>query len=314
MIEVIALERRYGDVHAVRGLTFSLHRGITGLLGPNGAGKSSTLQMLAGTLAPTHGSVRIAGISLADNANAAKRHIGFLPEQPPLYREQTVDEYLRFCIELRQVPRADRTAALHEAKDVTGLSGVGHRVIGNLSKGYQQRLGIAQAIAHKPAVIILDEPTVGLDPNQIREVRALLVTLGERYCVLLSTHILAEVQAVCARVLVLHQGKIVLDQGTTDLAQHAGSAHRIRTKQAVPEAILEKVRHMPGVHECDDRETELLVRHNGSDETLSALVDALAPYGLRELTPAQTDLEELFVSLTMHSPEQIADEHAEDTA
>ncbi len=213
LIEARALTRRYGPTVAVAGLDLTLKKGeILGLLGPNGAGKTTTMKMLAGVLAPTSGSVSINGHSLREDPQAAKESLGYLPEQPPVYPELTVDEYLGYCAGLHGIARDGRDAAVTSAKKDCGLTEVSQRLIGNLSKGYQQRVGLAQAIIHRPPVIILDEPTVGLDPIQIREIRALITELGKSHSVILSSHILPEIQAVCGRVMIVHRGRVVFDE------------------------------------------------------------------------------------------------------
>ncbi|MCP4043744.1 MAG: ATP-binding cassette domain-containing protein, partial [Gammaproteobacteria bacterium] len=195
LVSINQLERRFGDTLAVQGVSFEVKRGeVLGFLGPNGAGKSTTMQIIAGTLAPSGGQVLVNGVDILDRPRQAKRQIGFLPEQPPLYRELTVNEYLRYCGALHGLSGKDLTPAMDRVKERCGLQHEGERLIGNLSKGYQQRVGIAQAIIHAPAVVILDEPTVGLDPNQIREIRQLIRELGGDHSVILCTHILPEVQ------------------------------------------------------------------------------------------------------------------------
>ena len=207
LVSVTGLHRYYGNHCAVRDLDLELRRGeVLGLLGPNGAGKSTTMNMLTGNLAPDAGSVRIAGHDLLEDPRAAKTALGYLPEQPPLYLELTVDEYLDYAARLRRVEGRD---ARERTKARCGLGDVGRRLIGNLSKGYRQRVGIAQALVHDPAVVILDEPTVGLDPNQIREIRALIVDLGRDHGVILSTHILPEVLATCTTVTIMDRGRLV---------------------------------------------------------------------------------------------------------
>jgi ABC-2 type transport system ATP-binding protein len=217
------LSRYYSDHCAVDHLDVRLQKGeVLGLLGPNGAGKSTTMQMLTGNLAPSAGEIRINGIDLLDEPRKAKQQIGYLPEQPPVYRDLTVDEYLNYCARLRNVPAKDRKEAVERARERCGLQDVNKRLIGNLSKGYRQRVGIAQAILHNPAVVILDEPTVGLDPIQIREIRSLIRELGQEHGIILSTHILPEVQAVCDRVQILNHGKTVFNdtlEGVASLEQ-----------------------------------------------------------------------------------------------
>src|SRR3989338_8942624 len=228
LVEVKNLTRFYGTVQAVKDVSFTIRKGeVLGFLGPNGAGKTTTMQIISGNLAPSGGSVTIAGHDLLEDPRAAKSQIGYLPEQPPLYRELTVDEYLDYCAALNQVPRAQRVSARDNAKERCGLHNAGRRLIGNLSKGYQQRVGIAQAIIHAPAVIILDEPTAGLDPIQIREIRQLIKRLGTDHSVILSTHILPEVQAVCNRVLIIHEGRLVLDK-KLDSIRMAGQKQKMQ--------------------------------------------------------------------------------------
>lgn len=203
------LSRSYGSREAVHNISFELRQGeVLGLLGPNGAGKTTTLQMLAGCLAPSTGSIEICGIDLLERPLEAKALLGYLPETPPLYRELTVDEYLHLAARLRRVPKAAIADAVEKTKQRCALTEVGKRLIGNLSKGFQQRVGIAQAIVHSPRVVILDEPTVGLDPIQIREIRSLIRELGSDHSVILSTHILPEVESVCDRIQIMHQGRL----------------------------------------------------------------------------------------------------------
>lgn len=225
------LTRHYGEVVAVHQFDLQLRRGeVLGLLGPNGAGKSTTLRMLTGNLAPSSGSVEICGIDLLDKPQEAKAHVGFLPEIPPLYFDMTVNEYLLLAARLHRVPKEALKAALENVKQRCGLEQHSNNLIGTLSKGYQQRVGIAQAIIHNPDVIILDEPTVGLDPNQMREIRQLIRELGTTSSVILSTHILPEVENVCDRVQIMHQGSIVFDQPMIDLRQQNTSLEAVFTQ------------------------------------------------------------------------------------
>ncbi len=204
------LGRHYGNHRALEGLNLDLRPGeVLGILGPNGAGKSTAMRMLTGTLAPSAGSIEICGIDLIEDPVGAKTHLGYLPEIPPLYRELTVNEYLRLAALLHRVPKSALSVAVGQALKRCGLEEVAKRLIGSLSKGYQQRVGIAQAIVHTPSVVILDEPTAGLDPLQIRDIRSLIKELGHSHGVILSTHILAEAEALCDQVMILHQGRAV---------------------------------------------------------------------------------------------------------
>ncbi|SEA46918.1 ABC-2 type transport system ATP-binding protein [Thiothrix caldifontis] len=212
LISALGLSRYYGERCVVNNVDVVLRKGeVLGLLGPNGAGKSTTMQMLTGNLSPSEGEIQINTIDLLDEPIKAKQQMGYLPEQPPVYRDLTVSEYLHYCARLRHIPKAECRRMVAYASERCGLQEVSKRLIGNLSKGFRQRVGIAQAILHNPAVVILDEPTVGLDPIQIREIRRLIRELGKDHGIILSTHILPEVQAVCDRVQILNQGKTVFN-------------------------------------------------------------------------------------------------------
>ncbi|WP_293008057.1 ABC transporter ATP-binding protein [Nitrosomonas sp.] len=219
-LSVQNLCRNFGHHAAVHNVNLQLKRGeVLGLLGPNGAGKSTTMRMLSGNLAPSGGSIEICGIDLLDKPLEAKVHLGFLPEVPPLYFDMTVDEYLLLVARLHRVDKQSMQTVLKDVKQRCGLGHQSKHLIGALSKGFQQRVGIAQAIIHNPDVIILDEPTVGLDPNQIREIRQLIRELGTTSSVILSTHILPEVENVCDRVQIMHKGTVVFDQTMIELRQ-----------------------------------------------------------------------------------------------
>ena len=215
MIEANALSKRYGDVIAVNDVSFSIGKGeVVGFLGPNGAGKTTTMRMLTGFLPPTDGTAKIAGYDIFDDALAARRAVGYLPETPPIYPEMTARSYVDYVARIKDVPRGKRREAVDRALERCGLSHVRDRVIGTLSKGYRQRVGLAQAIVHDPAVLILDEPTVGLDPIQIKEIRGLIADLsGEDgdTTIVLSSHIMQEVEAICRRVIMIHQGRKTVD-------------------------------------------------------------------------------------------------------
>ena len=215
LVQVENLSRFYQNYRAISHLSFTLKAGeVLGFLGPNGAGKSTTMQVITGNLAPSEGEVSIAGHDILEAPRAAKQHLGYLPEHPPVYRDASVDEYLRYCARLHRIARGQVIASVDRVKQLCGLEDVGRRLIGNLSKGYQQRVGIAQAIVHDPQVVVLDEPTVGLDPIQIREIRALIRTLGSQHSVILSTHILSEVQATCDREQIIRAGELIYSAST----------------------------------------------------------------------------------------------------
>jgi ABC-2 type transport system ATP-binding protein len=236
MIEVERLSRRFGKVKAVDGVTFAIGRGeIVGLLGLNGAGKTTTMRTLTTFLQPTSGRARLAGHDVLDEPLLVRRRVGYLPENVPLYLEMRVGEYLRFRAKLRDVPRSRRQVALDHVIRRCSLGDVEDRILGQLSKGYRQRVGLAEALVHMPDILILDEPTAGLDPIQIREVRALIRELGDDHTILLSTHIMSEVEAVCSRVIIIERGKIAVDDtlghlrsDTAILLEAKGPAEAIR--------------------------------------------------------------------------------------
>jgi len=308
LVEVKNLSRFYGAFQAVKDVSFTIRRGeVLGFLGPNGAGKTTTMQIISGNLAPSGGSVAIAGHDLLEDPRAAKSQIGYLPEQPPLYRELTVDEYLDYCAALNHIPRAQRRQARDNVKERCGLHDTGGRLIGNLSKGFQQRVGIAQAIIHLPPVVILDEPTVGLDPIQIREIRALIRELGRDHGVILSTHILPEVQATCDWVQIINKGELVLNQSIEGLEHHMKSASLTVGFRHPPEPeTLEKV---PGVKTVQpDKDGRLQVFHdtsvNPTDDIVRQSVEQ--SWGLYELRPGRLSLEQVFLDLTVEAAADVA--------
>lgn len=220
LLTATELSRHYGTQHVVDSISFHVNQGeVLGFLGPNGAGKSTTMQMLTGNLAPHHGEITVNGYDLFSQPLQAKQHIGYLPEQPPLYKSLTVTEFLRFCARLNQIPTKQQSAAVAEVIERCGLSDLSQRLIANLSKGYEQRVGIAQAIIHKPEVVILDEPTSGLDPIQIRQIRQLIRDIADQHSVILSTHILPEVQTLCDRVQIMHHGKLLFTGAVSALTE-----------------------------------------------------------------------------------------------
>ncbi|WP_455209317.1 ABC transporter ATP-binding protein [Kaarinaea lacus] len=307
-VRVKEVSRFYGTTCAVDHISFDVNRGeVLGFLGPNGAGKSTTMLMLTGNLAPSEGEIVINGIDILENPKQAKANIGFLPEQPPLYRDLSVDEYLRFCAQLHRIQHTRISSAVESVKQRCGLTEVGQRLIGNLSKGYQQRVGIAQAIIHSPAVVILDEPTVGLDPIQIREIRQLIRELGGEHSVILSSHILPEIQATCDRVQIIHQGKLVLSdtvQGLEHYMHESCLVIALHNPPAITE--LEQINGIISVEALDNCRFKLY--HEPGQSPAESVVElaVLNQWRLFELTPEKRSLEQIFVDIT--TTEKIGEE------
>jgi len=298
LITAEKLNHHYGSFHAVQDLSLELKRGeILGLLGPNGAGKTTSMRILSGNIVPSSGSVLLKGVDLQQQPQAAKAALGYLPEQPPLYRDMTIVEYLEFCARLHQIHRSEITQATDEAMVRCGLKSMGKRLIGNLSKGYQQRVGIAQAIIHKPAIIILDEPTSGLDPNQIMEIRKLIRELGNEHGVILSTHILPEVQSICSRVLVLNQGCIAFSDSISNMEMTTPSSLLFRLEHA-PD--LDEVRLLLGISSAEaisDGRIRVMMEANTPLAEISGQLVAKG-WGLKEFIPERHTLEQVFTRLT----------------
>lgn len=300
LISASRLSRRYGNKLAVQDISLELRTGdVLGLLGPNGAGKSTTLRMLSGCLSPTSGKVEINGVNLSDEPKQAKTALGYLPEHPPVYPELTVDEYLIYCARLHGVPRTQLAQALNSAKQDCGISDVGKRIIGNLSKGYQQRVGLAQAIIHRPPVIILDEPTVGLDPIQIREIRKLIAGLAKQHSVILSSHILSEIQATCSRVVIINRGRLVFSAAMSELQAQA-QANILTLGLRNPPAIdsLSSIGGVKSARTLADGRIQLeCLAGQDLRETLAERA-VRNGWGLYEIHAVRKTLEEIFVELT----------------
>ena len=307
MIEVSHLSKQYGSHPAIENLSFTVEDGqIYGLLGPNGAGKSTIMNILTSYLAPTSGEVKVAGYGLPEEAQQAKACVGYLPEQPPLYPEMTVQEYLMFAAELKGVKKAQRKEQVLKAARRTGLESVLPRLIRSLSKGYRQRVGIAQALLGSPKLIILDEPTVGLDPAQVIEIRKLIQELGRAHTVILSSHILSEVQAVCSRVLILSKGKLVAEGTPEELGEKLNPGSCLRaTVLGDRRTVLEAVQAVPGIckvrveSEADGEVTFTAESEDAADRR-AAVSKALAKAGCTVLALAAENksLEEIFLALT----------------
>ena len=314
LIEVTHLSRHYGPIQAVSDISFNVRRGeVLGFLGPNGAGKSTTMQMLTGNLAPSHGAIRICDIDLLDQPKSAKAQIGYLPEQPPVYRELTVDEYLTFCARINRISKQQIPTALARAKARCGLNEVSGRLIGNLSKGFQQRVGIAQAIIHSPAIVVLDEPTVGLDPIQIREIRSLIRELSQEHGVILSTHILPEVQMTCDRVQIISRGHLVYSDTMDKLNQQtSASSVVLGLDNSVADDELMQLPQINRVEQLAPQRWRLHFQPDSQPTTAIAKAVIDRGWQLLELTPEHKTLEQIFVDIT--TAEEIAAHHKPVTA
>jgi len=301
-VEAIELTRLYGGREAVSNVSFNVKQGeVLGFLGPNGAGKSTTMKMLTGNLAPSAGSVKICGIDMIENPKEAKALIGYLPEMRPLYKEFTVDEYLTIAARLHRVSSKHIKTAVENAKERCGLNHMSKRLIENLSNGYQQRVGIAQAIIHKPMVVILDEPTVGLDPIQIRDIRALIREIGGEHSVILSTHILPEVEMVCDHVQIIDKGKLVFNGGIDVLKrQRIGNKLLIGFNKAPSVEELLKIKDVTEVEVADNNMMRVRFAENMAPHEAIVQASVKNGWGLYQIAPDQTSLEDVFVQLTYH--------------
>lgn len=310
MIQVKHLTKRYGGFTAVNDLSFTLENGhIYGFLGPNGAGKSTTMNIMTGCLAATDGTVLIDGCDIFEDAQKAKRLLGYLPEIPPLYTEQTPLEYLSFVAEAKGIPGKDIPDEVARVIDETRLTEMANRLIRNLSKGYRQRVGIAQALLGNPPYIILDEPTVGLDPLQIIEIRDLIHELGQRHTVILSSHILSEVQAICESVLIIAHGRLVAFDTPQNLEKTLASANRLTIAADCDTTTLREIaQSVPAVTGCENKAdgTAVLTIHGELNAAARALFFAFARAGtaLLQMTPQKADLENIFIELTEDEPQE----------
>lgn len=307
MIEVKNLTKCYSQHKAVNNISFTVADGeILGFLGPNGAGKSTTMNIITGYLSATDGSVSVAGYDILENPDEAKRHIGYLPEHPPLYQDMTVKEYLDFIYDLKNV-RLPRKAHIREICNLVKISDVYNRVIKHLSKGYQQRVGIAQALIGNPEVLILDEPTVGLDPRQIVDIRKLIIHLGRNHTVILSSHILSDVQAICERVIVINQGHMIADASPDELSKSLSDDNSLVVRVRGPEHDVQKlIKTIPGVSKVtpiSKREAnafEFNIDVSGKEDIRPELFKRLAGrnWPILMLKPHELSLEDVFMRLT----------------
>ena len=301
MIEVRDLTKTFGAVEAVRGISFRVDMGeIVGFLGPNGAGKTTTLRILAGIFPPTSGEVRIAGRDPARDPLACRRAVGYFPEYAPFYPDLRVEGYLRFVARMKRIPRAERARAVARVLASCGLDGVARRRVGTLSKGYRQRVGLAQALCGDPPILILDEPTIGLDPGQVVEIRDLVRALGGSRTVFFSSHILSEVEALCERVIVVARGRLVGEGTARELSERVGRRQRVVLRVDGPaEAVAAALAALPGVERVAREAAAFVLEAAASADVARAAGEAMAARGwtIRELREEMPDLEQIFLRL-----------------
>ena len=308
MIEISNLVKKYGDHVAVDNLSLTIEPGkIYGLLGPNGAGKSTTMNILTGYIGATSGTVKINGYDILNQPEEAKKCVGYLPELPPLYMDMTVAEYLKFVAELKKIEKKKRKEMINDAMEMTGVSDVSERLIKNLSKGYRQRVGFAQAVLGYPQIIILDEPTVGLDPKQIIEIRELIKKLGENHTVILSSHILTEISAVCDHVFIISKGKLVASDATENLINLMSTEQNIdiiaKCDEAVARQVIENVSDVKEVkfeQPEEDDTVKFVVRAQKGCDIREGLFKAFCDRNitLLEMHSAVKSLEDVFLEIT----------------
>lgn len=308
MIEVTGLVKSYGPIQAVKDIQFRVKKGeVVGFLGPNGAGKSTTMKIITGSMAPSGGSVRVAGFDVFEEPIEVKKRIGYLPENPPVYGEMSVESYLRFVAKLKGISGDRVSRQVEKSIEKTDLGSVRKRLIQNLSKGFRQRVGIAQALVSDPEVLILDEPTSGLDPRQVAEVRALIQELKGEHTIILSTHILPEVQTMCERIIIINRGRIVAEDSLEGLSNRmAGSSH-VRIRVSRPGAAIEQMlKGVAGVTAVTKAEGGYNVQLVGSDSAVEVLAESVVQSraGLLELRREVVDLEEIFLKLTTSEESQ----------
>ncbi len=311
MIEVSELSKHYGDVVAVENISFKAEKGvILGFLGPNGAGKTTTMRMLTCYLPPSHGQAKVAGFDIVEESMEVRKRIGYLPEQPPVYHDMTVGFYLRFVAKIKGVPGQTLNSRLDDTMEKTGIAHHRDTVIGHLSKGYRQRVGLAQALVHEPEVLILDEPTVGLDPKQIIEIREVIKGLGGDHTVILSTHILPEVSMTCGQLVIINNGRIAGEGTPESLVAQLKEGEVLRAHIDGPNtAVSEMIARIDGVldvsQEPGSEEGIFLVTSLPGQDVRDALTRQVVEDGfsLRELRPLDMTLEDIFLSLTSEEVE-----------
>jgi len=303
MIEVHQLSKNYGDRPAIRGLNFSVKKGeVVGFLGPNGAGKSTTMKIITGYMAPSSGEVKVAGFDVFEHPIEVKRRIGYLPETPPVYGDMYVADYLSFVANLKGVAREKVAGFVNSALEKTGLGDVRGRLIGNLSKGFKQRVGLAQALVSDPEILILDEPTVGLDPKQVSEMRNLIRSLRGQHTLVLSTHILPEVQANCDKVIIINSGRIVAEDTLSGLSKRmsgGGLAMTVKVRRN-QDAVVKSTAAVEGVRNVKNAGNFIEVETDGNEMTVEKVAAHIVQSGagLLELQVQALALEDIFIQLT----------------
>jgi ABC-2 type transport system ATP-binding protein len=312
MIQVDNLTKRYPGVTAIDRLSFRVEKGeICGFLGANGAGKSTTMKILSGFIPATEGCATVCGFDVFNESLEVRKRIGYMPENVPLYHDMRVNEYLEFRAALKAVPRKERKDRIEMVKQQCGLSEVGRKIIGHLSKGYRQRVGLADTLIHEPELIILDEPTIGLDPNQIRQVRELIRELGKQRTILLSTHILPEVEMTCSRVIIIHRGHIVASDSVERLKKlRRGGGETVVEVRADAAAVTDRLKGLPDVDRIEvvpaaDGFVRAILHPKADQDLRERAYDGVrqAGWALRELTRRSQTLEDVFVQLTTEDDE-----------
>lgn len=308
MIKVENLTKRYAGFTAVENLNFEVKKGeIVGFLGPNGAGKSTTMRILSAFMPATTGKVSVAGFDVFEESNEVRKRVGYMPESNPLYSEMRVTEYLHYRARLKQVPRSLRKERVERVKEQCGLKDVERKIIAHLSKGYKQRVGLADSLVHDPDLLILDEPTIGLDPHQIRQVRDLIKSLGKQHTILLSTHILPEVEMTCNRVIIIHKGRVVASDTPQNLSRtlKSGGAVMLEVRNMNPDVVEKQLWSIPGIHtihseKLDHGYVRCTIHPAANDDLREAVFEKAISnrWTIRELTRHRQSLEDIFVELT----------------
>jgi ABC-2 type transport system ATP-binding protein len=304
-ITVSNLTKTYGPQKAVDDISFTVRTGeVLGFLGPNGAGKTTTMKAITSCIFPTAGKITIGGMDVFESTDEVKKHIGYLPENNPLYQDMFVLDYLRFVAEMQNIPKSQTDSRILEMVHICGLQKEKHKKIQELSKGYRQRVGLAQALIHNPDVLILDEPTSGLDPNQIIEIRELIKRIGRAKTVILSSHILAEVEATCDRIMIINKGKLVADGTADQLRRQSKGADllKIRIEDADQDIAYKELKGLQGIIMVDREEGMFVLQSEGENSMARSVFNMCVQnsWVLTEMTPVQTKLEDIFRELTMN--------------